>query len=118
MMDNDHLNGHRIAFEKMEWVESGVGIRTKIFHQHNQRIRLVEFSEGFAEPDWCMKGHACYVLEGSFSIDFNGSVEHYNEGDICYIPAGENDKHKAILSKGERVLLLLFETDDKCENGS
>ncbi len=74
-----------------------------------QQIRLVEFSEGFVEKDWCIKGHAGYVLEGGCSIDFNGNRELLEAGSSFFIPKGEDDKHKVIINKGERILLLLFE---------
>ena len=106
---SEYLSDHRIAFEKIEWNKTGVGVKQKVFQYGNQRFRQVEFSEGFVELDWCMKGHACYVLEGCFSIDFNGNIERYSTGNVCFIPMGENDKHKAILGKGDRVLLLMFE---------
>ena len=103
---------HLIEFEKIEWTEPAAGVRFKVFVSEKQQIRLVEFSEGFIEPDWCEKGHAGYVLDGEFSLDFNGNLEKYKKGDVIFIPNGEADKHKAVLSKGEKVLLLLFETTD------
>lgn len=72
-------------------------------------MRLVEFSEGFIEPDWCMNGHAGYIIAGEFTLDFNGRQERFKKGDILFIPTGEADKHKAVLKKGEQVLILLFE---------
>jgi len=85
------------------------GKRFKIFINGNQQVRLVEFSEGFVEPDWCKKGHTGYVLDGAFAIDYNGNLERYKKGDVIFIPKGEQSKHKAILEKGEKVTLLLFE---------
>ncbi|HEY5466828.1 MAG TPA: cupin domain-containing protein [Clostridia bacterium] len=70
----------------------------------------MEFSEGFTEPDWCTNGHTGYVLDGAFSIDYDGHTEHYAKGDVLHIPKGEKDKHKAIISAGGRVQLLLVET--------
>jgi len=49
------------------------------------------------------------VLDGSFGLDFNGNMDWYSKGDFIFIPGGEADKHKAILVKGEKVTLLLFE---------
>ena len=98
-----------IEFDKMLWNEPAKGLRTKIFMNGNQQIRLVEFSEDFFETDWCKKDHAGYVLEGKFSINYNGKLERYKKGDFIFIPKGEESKHKAILGKGEKVLLLLFE---------
>ena len=101
-----------VEFDKLTWSEPATGVRTKTFVSGNQQIRLVEFSEGFIEPDWCRKGHAGYVLSGNFSNDYSGVLERYNKGDIFFIPKGERSKHKAILGKGEKVTLLLFEIID------
>ena len=106
------MNGHKIVFDSIEWTKTGTGLRYKLFSWGNQRLRLVEFSEGFIEPDWCTHGHAGIVLNGSFTIDYNGRLERYSEGDVFFIPSGEADKHKAIIGKGEKVTLLLFEISE------
>ena len=98
-----------IELDKLTWNELALGLRYKSFISGNQQIRLVEFSEGFIEPNWCRKGHAGYVIDGTFTNDYSGNTERYNKGDIIFIPAGEQAKHKAILGKGEKVTLLLFE---------
>jgi len=98
-----------IRFDEQEWDTTGLGVRSKEYISGNQRIRLVEFSNGFVEPDWCIKGHMGYVIEGTFSIDFNGTISRVNQGDILFIPEGKENKHKAFLGTGERVLLVLFE---------
>ena len=103
------MNSFLVDFENMEWNEPAVGVRFKTFANVNQQIRLVEFSEGFVEPDWCKKGHAGYVLDGEFATDYSGNLERYKKGDVLFIPKGEQSKHKAILEKGEKVTLLLFE---------
>lgn len=103
------MTNHLIEFNKIEWVNADIGIRYKAFTNGNQRIRLAEFSEGFSEADWCSNGHIGYVLDGEFALDFNKKTEHFKKGDTIFIPSGEEDKHKAILGKGEKVTLLLFE---------
>ena len=103
------MNSHKIMFDNIDWINSGTGVRYKAFVHGNQRLRLVEFSERFVEPDWCTHGHAGIVLDGSFALDYNGIHEYYNKNDVIFIPSGEADKHKAILGKGEKVTLLLFE---------
>jgi quercetin dioxygenase-like cupin family protein len=70
---------------------------------------LVEFSEGFAESDWCTRGHAGYVLKGRMSVDFSGEIIDFKAGDGIFIPEGEENRHKARVARGERALLLLFE---------
>ena len=98
-----------IEFDKMSWNESAKGLRTKTFMNGNQQIRLVEFSEGFIEPDWCIKGHAGYVLDGTLIIDFNGNIERYHKGAIIFIPPGKEAKHKVIIEKNGKTILLAFE---------
>ncbi len=104
-MDNKYL----IRFKEQEWNDSGVGVRSKEYVSGSQRVRLVEFSNGFIEPDWCINGHVGYVLEGSCSIDFNGTILQFTEGDGVLIPEGKENKHKAVLGPAERVLFVLFE---------
>ncbi|MCL2773539.1 MAG: methyltransferase domain-containing protein [Oscillospiraceae bacterium] len=98
-----------VDFDNMDWSEPATGLKFKAFANGSQQIRLVEFSEGFVESDWCKKGHAGYVLDGEFANDYNGVLERYKKGDVIFIPKGEQSKHKAILGKGEKVTLLLFE---------
>ena len=98
-----------IEFEKIDWEGPATGVRTKEIIQNNQKIRLVEFSEGFIEEDWCTKGHIGYVIEGSMRIDFNGKKVDYKQGDGLMIQEGEEQKHKVLINPGERVLLFLVE---------
>jgi quercetin dioxygenase-like cupin family protein len=93
----------------MDWESPARGVRYKAYIRGDHKVRLVEFSEGLSEEDWCTKGHIGYVLEGSFSIDFNGNVIPFKAGDGIFIPAGKENKHKAQSIKGEKALLILFE---------
>ena len=43
------------------------------------------------------------------SVDFNGEIIDFKAGDGIFIPEGEENRHKARVARGERVLLLLFE---------
>ncbi len=103
------MDKYIIRFKEQEWEINGVGVRSKGYVSGDQRVRLVEFSEGFVEPDWCIKGHMGYVLKGSFSIDFNGTIIQFNEGDGLFILEGKENMHKAVLDIDERVSLVLFE---------
>ncbi|HWI55111.1 MAG TPA: hypothetical protein VNT57_05435 [Desulfobacteria bacterium] len=98
-----------VDFENKQWESPGNGVRFKSFLKGNQRLRLVEFSEGFEEKDWCTRGHAGYVLEGSCTIDFKGRLKSFGTGDVLFIPEGQEYGHKVLINKGEKVLFLLFE---------
>lgn len=71
---------------------------------------MLSFLTDLLNLDWCIKGHVGYILDGSCSIDFNGEIVRFTEGDGLFIPEGNENKHKAILGLDERILLVLFET--------
>lgn len=106
------MNKYLIQFEALQWIIPAKGIRYKEYSTQRQRIRLAEFSEGFVEADWCTKGHTGFVLDGTFKINFSGKEVRFKTGDGLWIPKDELHKHKAILGKGEKVRLILFEELD------
>jgi len=79
-----------------------------LYAQDDRRLRLVEFTKEFIEPDWCTKGHIGYVLEGQMDVDFAGHVVHFSAGDGLFIPAGEEARHKATVIT-DLVKLILVE---------
>jgi hypothetical protein len=104
------MNDYKIEFEKMPWIDAATGLKYKEFIKDNKKIRLVEFSDDFIEKGWCEKGHFGIALEGIAQVIFNnGSKISFSKGDIINIPHGEKDKHKTIISKGEKALVLFFE---------
>ncbi|MHC1574236.1 MAG: hypothetical protein ACXQTY_00310 [Candidatus Methanogasteraceae archaeon] len=103
------MNDNPIDFKNMGWESPTSGIRYKVYARGNQRIRLVEFSEDFNEPDWCTRGHVGYVLEGRLTIDFDGELIDFMSGDGIFIPEGEESKHRGKVARGEKALVILFE---------
>ena len=88
------MGHYRVDFKLMEWEKPAEKVRFKAYEQDGKKLRLVEFSKGFVEPDWCMKGHIGYILEGKMKIDFDGKTVVFSTGDGVFIPAGEKHKHK------------------------
>ncbi len=88
------MEQYRIDFESMEREEPADGVKVKAYEQDGKKLRLVEFSKEFVEPDWCTKGHIGYILEGQMEIDFYGEKEIFGPGDGIFIPAGQEHKHK------------------------
>ncbi len=103
------IKDYLIDFENTDWEVPMPGVRQKVCIRDDHKIRLVEFTEEFVEEDWCIKGHTGYILEGNISIDFNGEMLTFKQGDALFIPGGEESKHKARIAGGERALLILFE---------
>ncbi|KAF5412150.1 MAG: phosrestin [Euryarchaeota archaeon] len=103
------MNDNLINFKNMDWESPAPGIRYKVYVRDNQRIRLVEFSQDFNEPDWCTRGHVGYVLEGRLTIDFDCELIDFMSGDGIFIPEGEESRHKGTVARGEKALIILFE---------
>ena len=101
------MEQYRIDFESMVWESPAEGIRFKAYKQGGKKLRLVEFSKEFVEPDWCIKSHIGYILEGQMEIDFDGEKEVFGPGDGVFIPAGQKHKHKGrVLTDKVKVILV------------
>ena len=103
------MRKYLIDFENMSWESGYPGQRQKAYVEGNQRIRLVELSDKYAEEDWCEKEHLGYVLKGRISIIFNGKTMTFNEGDGIFIPKGKENRHKGRIAKGEKALMIIVE---------
>lgn len=103
------MRKYLIDFNSMSWESTVPGQRQKAYVEENQRIRLVELSDEYAEDDWCEKEHLGYVLEGRISIIFNGKSTTFKKGDGIFIPKGEGNRHKGRIARGEKVLMIVVE---------
>ncbi len=101
------MGQYRVDFKLMEWKKPVEKVRFKAYEQNGRKLRLVEFSKGFVEPDWCMKGHIGYILKGKMKIDFNGKIVVFGTGDGIFIPTGERHKHKGTaLTNTVKIILV------------
>ncbi len=97
----------KVALDSISWESPMKGVRFKAYNHEGRKLRLVEFSKKFVEPDWCRKGHIGYVLHGKMEIDFDGEIVHFGPGDGLFIPAGEDNKHTAkVLTEVVRLILV------------
>lgn len=100
----------RIAFAALPWESPMEGMRVKRFERDGRSIRLVEFTETFVEPGWCEKGHSGMVLEGALALVFlDERTEQLSAGDGLYVPPAPEGRHKAVVPRGGRALLLLVD---------
>lgn len=84
-----------IEFDSIPWQSPLPGARFKTYREGGKQIRLIEFSSGFVEPDWCEKGHVGFVLEGTLEIDFKSRLAVYPQGSGIFIQPGPTGAHKA-----------------------
>jgi quercetin dioxygenase-like cupin family protein len=91
----------------MTWETPVAGVRSKAYKQGTRKLRLVEFTKEFVEPDWCTKGHIGYVLDGRVEINFGGRAIVFGQGDGLFISAGEEHKHAAkVLTDKVKMILV------------
>jgi hypothetical protein len=55
----------KIAFHEIPWEEVAPHARQKSMSSGDTLFRLLEFSPGFIEPEWCEKGHRGFVVSGT-----------------------------------------------------
>jgi quercetin dioxygenase-like cupin family protein len=103
------INPYGVDFAALPWLSPAPGVRQKSFTQGRTRLRLVEFTDAFVEPEWCRHGHLGYVLSGEFAIDFNGTVHTFRAGDALVIPAGEAHQHRHHATPKPAKLFLVEE---------
>jgi quercetin dioxygenase-like cupin family protein len=94
-------------FAALPWETPASNVRYKVQRNAGQQMRLVEFGKGFAEADWCRKGHIGYVLEGSGELAMEGRTVPFQAGDGFFIPPGEEYRHKLhVYTEVLRVFLV------------
>jgi len=96
----------RVLFESLEWQKVAPGLRFKVYRSGNRQMRLLEHSQEYVEPDWCVKAHSGLVLKGELEVDFQGRIVRFPEGSGLLITVGEKHKGRPITSS---VLIFLFE---------
>jgi hypothetical protein len=78
----------------------------KTVQRGNVRIRIVEYSKGYLADHWCKKGHAVFVLEGSFQSELiDGRKFNLSKG-MCYLVADKTDEHKSYTETGVKLLIV------------
>jgi quercetin dioxygenase-like cupin family protein len=96
-----------VKFSSLEWQSPASGVRFKRMEAGGKVLRLVEFSDGFTEPDWCYRGHWGIVLSGELRVDVSGTEVVFGEGDGIAFPKGEATRHRHIGATSPTLLFLV-----------
>ena len=84
----------RAEFAAIAWESPAPNLRFKAITKDGVRLRLVEFSRGFVEHDWCGNKHVGYVLSGELAIELPTGTIHVREGEGLVL-SGPGARHKA-----------------------
>lgn len=80
------MKASRVPFDDLPWQTSPAGVRFKVHRDGAIQLRLLEFTPDLVHPNWCVAGHAGYVIEGDLEIEFDDHVERHGGGDGVLIP--------------------------------
>jgi quercetin dioxygenase-like cupin family protein len=85
--------------------DSGVAIwRTRNFG--DIRVRMVEYSPGYAADHWCSKGHVILCLSGSLQISLeNGATLELRSGQSYHVGDGD-PTHRSATAEGATLFIV------------
>lgn len=101
-----------VPFAELPWETLAPGARAKTHLLGPRKLRLVEFSAGFSEVDWCTREHLGLVLEGTLRVEFQqpaGTVAVFETGEGIAIPENTPHRHAGTVAREETIRLFLVE---------
>ena len=85
--------------------ETGVAIwRTR--HFGNIRVRLVDYSPGYAADHWCVKGHILLCLEGELRTELADRRVFVLTPGMSYQVADNAEAHRSSTAVGARLFVV------------
>ena len=64
-----------VRFAELSWADDVPGIRARQTHIARRRWALVEYAAGARRQEWCLDGHAGFVVSGSVEYEFEDGAE-------------------------------------------
>ena len=89
----DRSNLYRAALGELAWQSPAEGVRQKQVVLANRQLRLLELTPALVHPEWCIKGHIGYVVEGRLELRFRDHTVQCDAGEGFLIPPGEPHAH-------------------------
>ena len=85
--------------------ESGVATwRTREFG--GIRVRMVEYSAGYAADHWCQKGHILFCLDGELHTELKDGRTFTLSPGMSYQVADGEEPHRSRTEKGARLFIV------------
>lgn len=103
-----------IEFSRIDWTQDVPGIRARETHIEGHRWAIVEYARGAKRHEWCIDGHAGFVLNGTIEYEFEdgGPSLTVGEGDAFALSTGR--AHRGTNRGGEAS--RLFVIDDPADS--
>ena len=85
--------------------ETGIALWQTIQYE-GLRIRIVEYSAGYAANHWCKKGHIVFCLEGEFISELENGEKHLLKKGMSYLVSDELSSHRSYSKNGVKLLII------------
>ncbi len=76
------------------------------FESQGLRMRIVEYSAGYAADHWCKKGHIVHCLEGTFVSELSTGEKFAFHKGMTYIVSDNLSSHRSITATGVKLLII------------
>jgi hypothetical protein len=84
-----------------------VGVATWRTRQYGDiRVRMVEYSPGYASDHWCEKGHILFCVEGELHTDLEDGRSFTLTPGMSYQVADGGEPHRSRTAKGARLFIV------------
>ena len=70
------------------------------------RVRVVEYTPGYAADHWCVKGHILYCLEGELRTELNDGRTFTLLPGMSYQVADNAEPHRSSTRVGARLFIV------------
>jgi hypothetical protein len=70
------------------------------------RVRMVEYSPGYAADHWCSKGHVLLCLSGSLDIEIEGGKRSVLAAGQSYHVGDGDPPHRSSTSSGAQLFIV------------
>lgn len=78
--------------------------RTKTFD--SIRVRMVEYTPGYAANHWCSKGHILLCLEGELQTELKDGRTFTLKPGMCYQVADNAEAHRSSTETGAKLFIV------------
>jgi quercetin dioxygenase-like cupin family protein len=78
--------------------------RTKIFD--SIRVRMVEYTPGYAANHWCSKGHILLCLEGELQTELKDGRKFILKPGMSYQVADNAEAHRSSTKTGAKLFIV------------
>jgi quercetin dioxygenase-like cupin family protein len=106
--DPSAMSFARLPFSSLGWAAGAHPLeKKKLVVSHP--VALLEFAPGFEDPQWCVRGHVIYVLDGALELVLDEGTEQLQAGDGCVLDCGT--RHRAKNPGGVPVRLFVVSSE-------